>query len=541
MPKVRSDSSTLVEAIRLIPGYDPFADSEGFWFVDELAQRAIDFFAECLTHVKGKLAGQPFILEPWEQAIIANLFGWIDSEGLRRYREALIYVARKNGKTMLACGIVLLVMFTDHEPGAELYCGAADREQARLVFEPVAAMIRAEPELAKRATIYKKAITFDVEGSTFKPISRDANTKHGFNTHLGIIDELHAQQNAELVDVIETSMGARAQPLMVHITTADFARESVCNEKRDYAIQVRDGVIPNPRFLPVIYEASIDDDWHDREVWKKANPNLGVSVTWEYIEAKHDKAVALPRFENTFKRLHLNIVTEQDVRWLPMDLWDECGGAVPDLAGRECFAGLDLSSTTDLSSLVLAFPPEEDEPWCLLPFFWVPKDNAHRRELRDKVPYLVWAKDDHITLTPGNVIDYALIRKTVNELGEIYNIREIGVDRWSAVQLIVQLGGDGFDMVPFGQGSKSMSGPSKELEKLILAGQIRHGGHPVLRWNAANVTVETDAAENIKPSKKKSTERIDGVVAAVMAIGRAVEPHDDTTSVYESRDMIVLT
>jgi len=531
------------EILGLIPGYDPFATAGDCRFDAEAAQNAIDFFMHpedgCLRHVKGALAGTLLRLEPWQQAIIANIFGWKRPDGTRRYREVFIFIPRKNGKTTLAAGIANYVLFCDGEPGAELYCAAADRDQALLVFEQAKGMIFNEPALEARAKVYtaSKAIVNESEGSSLKAISADANTKHGYNTHLAIIDELHAQPNRDLVDVLMTSTGSRRQPLIIHITTADFDRESICNEKRRYALKVRDGVIDDPYFLPVIYEASLEDDWTDPAVWASANPNLGVSVSLEYLERECRRAQETPTFENTFKRLHLNITTQQDVRWLRLEDWDRCAGAVDAeaLKGKECFAGLDLSTTTDLSAFVLFFP----EGNLVLPFFWIPEDNAHERERRDRVPYLTWAREGFVQTTPGNVIDYDFIRRRIKELGQIYNIREIAVDRWNSTQLQTQLQGDGFTIVPFGQGFASMSAPTKELEKLIIGGALAHGAHPVLRWNASNVSVETDAAGNLKPSKKKSTERIDGIVALIMALGRAMV-REEGGSVYDGRGILLV-
>jgi phage terminase large subunit-like protein len=288
----------------------------------------------------------------------------------------------------------------------------------------------------------------------------------------------------------------------------------------------------------VIYETTSDDDWTDPQIWAKANPNLGVSVSREYLQRECRRAIETPTYENNFKRLHLNLKTQQEVRWLPMHLWDAPGNAAPLLEesrfrGRECFAGLDLSSTTDVSALVLLFK-DTDGGVTVLPMFWIPGDNAPQRERRDRVPYQTWARQGLITMTPGNVVDYEAIRTRINQLKSIYHIREIAVDPWNSTHLVTQLQGDGLQIVNFGQGFKSMTAPSKEWEKLVLCQKLRHGNNPVLRWMASNVAVEMDAAGNLKPSKKKSTERIDGIVAGIMALGRAMV-HITPTCVYETR------
>jgi phage terminase large subunit-like protein len=530
--------------LRLIPGYDPFASAGDCIFDASAARKAVGFFEDCLTFTAGQWKGQPFILQPWQAAIVANLFGWKRPDGMRRYREAFIYVPRKCGKSELAGGLGNLLIFTDREPAAQVYCAAADRDQARLVFTAAKTMVQAEPELGRRSRVYTNAIVVQATGNVLKVISAEAYSKHGINAHGVIIDELHAQPDRELVDVLSTSTGASRQPLIVHITTADFDRESICNEKYAYACRVRDGILEDSAFLPVIYEAQAGEDWTDPAVWAKANPNLGISVSREYLERECRRAQETPSFENTFKRLHLNLRTQQDIRWLSMETWDTCcgGGPVDEkaLEGRECFGGLDLSTTTDISALVLLFLGK-DGMVTVVPRFWIPADNAPRRQRRDRVPYLDWARSGLIEMSPGNVIDYDRICAAINQFKTRFNIREIAIDRWNATQLAVQLQGDGFEVVTFGQGFKDMTAPTKEWEKLVVSGKLRHGRHPVLRWMASNVAVETDAAGNLKPSKKRSTERIDGIVAGIMALGRALVQPARSASVYQRRDPIVLT
>ena len=531
--------------LRMIPGYDPFAGAADYWFDPDAAQLALDFFPECLTHIKGPKAGEPFELELWQQAIIANLFGWKNADGWRRYREGFIFVPRKNGKTPLAAGVVLYGLHCDGEMGAEIYSAAGDRDQAKIIFAWVRGMTRVDEYLSARSKILRNAIVaIDPETgieteSSYKPISSEAKTKHGYNTHIAVVDELHTQPNRELVDALDTSIAARSQPLILSITTSDFDRESICNEKYDYACKVRDGIIPDLSFLPVIYEASREDDWTDPAVWAKANPNLGVSVSYDYITAACDKAVNSPAFENTFKRLHLNIKTETDVRFLQMSLWDKCGKAFDpaDLTGLECYGGLDMSSVKDFSAFDLYFPESKQ----VLSWFWLPRQNLELRQDHRMIDAIrLWVKQGFVKLTDGNVVDYDVVRADINKLYEIYNIKEIAVDRWNTTQITTQLEGDGHVMVPFGQGFASMSAPTKELERLVLSGEIAHGGNPVLRWMAANCSVEQDAADNMKPSKKKSRERIDGIVALIMGIGRAISqiPEDDVSDVYAKRGLM---
>ena len=541
----RRGSSKLAEPPDLageIPGYDPYESAGECWFDDKAAQRAIDFFHECLTFTAGEWMGKPFILQPWQSAIVANTFGWKRSDGRRRYREVFIFVPRKNGKSELAGGLGNFLAFADKEPAAQVYCAAAEREQARLVFTAAKSMVQNEPHLKRRSNVYQSSIVVPETSSALKVISAEAYSKHGLNAHGVIIDELHAQPDRELVDVLVTSTGARRQPLIIYITTADFDRESICNEKYDYACKVRDGVINDAAFLPVIFEASRDEDWTDPAIWAKANPNLGVSVSTEYLERECKRAKEEPSYENTFKRLHLNMSTQQDVRWISLEAWDAPGNSATfneaSLRGRECWMGLDLSTTLDITALVLLFK-DKDGGVTILPKFWIPEANARKRERRDRVPYTTWARQGHLTMTPGDVIDYDYVRTCIGDLKKVFKIKEIAVDPWNASQLVTQLQGDHFAVQMFGQGYKDMTSPSKELEKLVISGKFRHGRNPIMRWMASNVAVEIDAAGNIKPSKKKSTERIDGIVAAVMALGRAmVTPV--YTNVYETRGLIAL-
>ena len=535
-----TSSRRLDDVIQLIPGYDPRAAAGDCYFDRAAAERVLDFFAKCLCHVKGATAGQPFVLQPWQQAILANLFGWKRPDGTRRYRESLVFVPRKNGKTTLIAGLCLYMAACDGEKGAECYSAASTRDQAKLMLAIAKGMVSADTTMSAMFTCYQHAITFGGMNS-YRALSADGPSNHGLDVHCAIIDELHAQPDRELVDTLETGTGARTQPLVIHVTTSDYEREgSICNEKHDYASKVRDGIIDDASFLPVIYEASIDDDWKDPAIWRKANPNLGVSVSESYLERQCRKAVDTPTYENTFRRLHLNIRTEQDVRFLSMERWDLAPPIAPELLeGRECFAGVDLASTTDIAAVSLLFPLDEGR-YAVIGRYYAPKDNAVRRSRRDRVPYLTWANQGHMTLTDGDVIDYNRIRADLNDMAEAYNIREVSIDRWNSTHLQRDLMDDGLEVVKFGQGFASMSAPTKEFEALVLGSKLMHNACPVLRWMASNVAVEMDAAGNYKPSKKKSTEKIDGIVAAIMALGRAMVAEEAKRSVYEERGIRTL-
>ncbi len=724
----------LQKLIRMLPGYDPFAQAGDCYFDEKAAQYVIDFVEKCCTHVKGELAGTPLLLERWEKAFFANLYGWKRPDGMRRYREAFVFIARGNAKTTLGAAVVNIGLFLDDEPGAELYSAAAEREQARLCFEITAGMIRNEPEMLSRAEILKYAIV--VGDKSYKALSAEAGTKHGFNAQLIVIDELHAHKTPELTEVLMTGTGKRRQPLVVHLTTSDYEREgSICNNKHDYASKVRDDVINDPAFLPVIYEvntqphkesvqlvdvlgrldgicscntaptiqtvnllrevcvrhailggtkptvhpksgarntqtdqsglagcaqaatnngcstttpsisakpspsessgppsiatvvirpgrsgeksqptngrsphidgklstaylarstmacetpkagdapsvalpgtyASITailqawledssvpraiqesayseilpiicewhsatcsvqtarlssgkvlvdippDDWTDPMVWEKANPNLGVSVPLEYLERECKRAQIDPAFENTFKRLHLNIRTQQAYRLISMQQWDACAGPVEIPEGALVTIGLDGASTSDMASMVVCYNDGED--YRFEPYYFCPQSQALEMEQRGDHTYVTWANEGLLEMTPGKAIDHRAIRKKLNELATRYDVQEVPFDPWNLRTFAIQVGEeDGIMMVEHRQGTKSMNEPMKLLVRMMLDGHIRHGGHPILRWNMSNLAARQDPDDNIRPDKANSGGKIDGAVGSIMAIGRA--------------------
>lgn len=519
---------------------DERALREGCVFDVRAAERVREFFRKFLRHSKGQWAGQSFELLDWQwKLVIGPLFGWKREDGTRRFRRGYIEVPKKNGKSCLCSGLSLYLLTGDNEPGAEVYSAAVDREQASIVFREAANMAEASPHLSSRLNVVRstKRIVYHRKRAFYKALSADAPAQEGLNAHAVLIDELHAQRTRELWDILRYAGASRRQPLALSVTTAGYDRHSICWEQHQYAEQVRLGVIEDPAFFGFIAAADDTDDWTDPEVWKKANPSFGVTINAEQFAEDCREARESPAKENSFRRYRLNQWTEQDVRWLPMEKWDACDSPLPDLKGCECFAGLDLSSTTDISALVLVFPQEDRH--AVLPFFWVPGEGAERRERKDRVPYQRWIKDNHIEATEGEVIDYDVIRRRVNELNQKYHIREIAIDRWNATQLATQLEGDGLEVIAFGQGYSSMNAPTKRLEELVLSGRLVHGDHPVLRWMAGNVSIEKDAADNWKPSKKKSMERIDGIVATIMGLARA-DAADEEVGAFKIGDSIFL-
>lgn len=537
--------------LSLIPGYNPRRQADGFFFDDAAADYAVDFFDGYLTHIEGAMIGKPFKLEPWQRAVVGCIFGWkIRATGMRRYREVLLYVPRKNGKTPLAAGISILVLLCDPEAGAQNYLAAADRDQAALVYRHAKGMVENNDELRPMVQVYggmgHRSIVYPAAESFLKVISSDAQTKHGGNPHLVIVDELHAQPNRELVDVLQSAMISknRPQPLTIYLTTADFYRPSICNEKYDYACKVRDGIIDDPAFLPVVYSAAKDCDWKSEKVWEAVNPNLDVSVSREFLRRECGKAQEIPSYENTFKRLYLNVQTEQDSRWITMADWDACSDTATfneneiRMEGRACYGGLDLASTRDIAAFVLYFPDDG----VVLPYFWVPADNAEKRELVDKVPYRSWGNRGFIQLTAGNDLDYNAVREKIKRLAGRYRIQQVGFDPWNAHEISHHLNDeDGVPMLKFSQSFATMNEPCHKFEMLLRGRRLDHGGHEVLRWMASNVAIKTHSATgNIRPDKQKSTEKIDGIVALVMAVGCSMFKKEEEKAYDERKEFVVL-
>ena len=509
-----------------------------------LADRAINFIG-MLKHTKGEWYGKNFELLDWQNKIVTDIFGTVKNNGFRQYNTAYIEIPKKMGKSELAAAIALYLTCGDGEHGAEVYGCAADRQQASIVFDVAVEMVEQCPALKKRIKplLSQKRLVYTPLNSFYQVLSAEAFSKHGLNVHGVVFDELHAQPNRALYDVMTHGSGdARKQPLFFLITTAGTDRNSICWEVHQKAEDVMNGKKIDKTFYPVIYGISEKDDWSDESNWYKANPSLDVTVDVEKLRTAYESAKENPAEENLFRQLRLNQWVKQSVRWMPMDKWDECAFDVDidSLAGRECFGGLDLASTTDVTAFVLVFPPRHDEEkYIVIPYFWIPEETLELRVRRDHVPYDVWKRQGSVMTTEGNVIHYGFIENFIEELGKKYHIKEIAFDRWGAVQMVQNLEGMGFVVVPFGQGYKDMSPPTKELMKLTLEKRIAHGGNEPLRWMMDNIFVRTDPAGNIKADKEKSTEKIDGTIATIMAIDRAIR-HQDKTSVYNSRGILIL-
>jgi phage terminase large subunit-like protein len=473
-----------------------------------------------LAHTKGPFAGQAFNLRPWQVDIVRRMFR-TGRDGRRVYRQVLLMLPRKNGKTELCAALAIYFLLFDGELGGEVYSAAADRDQAALVFNVAAQMIRQDPDLDRACDIVdsQKRIVHRKSGSFYRAISAEAYSKHGFNASVIIYDELHAAPSRELWDVLATSQGARSQPMLIAISTAGYDRHSILWELYAHGVKVKENPAIDPTFLPIIYEAPVDADWTSERVWRKANPALGDFRSLEEMRIACTRAQEIPAQENTFRRLYLNQWTEQAARWIALPAWDACGVGTRPLDGRKCWVGMDLSSTKDLTALAAVFP--DGDGFDVLAHFFVPAESMRERSTRDRVPYDQWAKGGYLTATPGNVVDYEAVRATLKEWDARFDLQEIAFDPWNATDLVTRLQEqDGHTCVPMRQGFVSLSAPTKALEKAVLSRTIRHDRHPVLRWNVSNVSVETDATGNLKPSKKVSTDRIDGVVALIMAIDR---------------------
>ncbi|HEM5977083.1 TPA: terminase large subunit [Streptococcus suis] len=507
------------------------------------ADRAVTFINN-LSHTKGKWAGKRFDLLPWQEQIVRDLFGIVKEDGNRQFLTAYIEIPKKNGKSELAAAIALYLLYADNEASAEVYGAACDRNQASIVFDVAKQMVQMSRPLEKRSKIMgatKRIVNYSNAGF-YQVLSAETGTKHGLNVSGLVFDEIHAQPNRHLYDVLTKGSGdAREQPLFFIITTAGTDRNSICYELHTKALDILNGRKKDTSFYPVVYGLSDEDDWNDEENWLKANPSLGHTIGIDRVREAYQQALDNPAEENVFKQLRLNMWTSSSVAWIPEHVYAKGNDPIQydSLKGRSCYAGLDLSSTSDITTFVLVFPPRfEEENYIVLPFFWLPEDTLELRCRRDHVLYDVWECQGYIKTTEGNVVHYGFIEKFIEDLSEIYHIKEIAYDRWNATQMVQNLEGMGLTMVPFGQGYKDMSPPSKELYKLMMEGKIQHGGHPVLKWMGQNVVMRQDPAGNIKPDKEKSVEKIDGIVALIMGLDRCIRHQSDEGSVYDERGIL---
>jgi phage terminase large subunit-like protein len=497
-------------------------------------------FVESLRHVKGPLAGQCIRLEDWQVFVIGSAFGWIGADGARRFRRVYVEVPRGNAKSTLSAALALYCLCADDELGAEVYSVATAREQARIVFDAGAAMVRMDATMRDAFGIEQTrgALYIERTHSKFSPLASDKDTLEGLNVHFGCIDELHAHKTRAVYDVMETATGKRHQSLLWSITTAGFDRSRVCYEVRGFVLKVLDGVVQDEQTFGIIYTIDDEDDWTTEAALQKANPNWGVSVMPDVIRGLQAKAMASPAALNNFLTKHLNKWVSTHTAWIDMRAWQACADSslrVEQFAGEPCYVGLDLASKIDIAASVLLFV--RDGEYYAFARYWLPEeqiDNAQNSQ------YAGWAHSGAVTRTPGNVIDFDLIEDAVAEQAAQFGARAVAFDPWQATQLATHLLARGAPMVECPMTVKNLSEPMKALQAAIVSGRFHHNGDPVLEWMASNVVAYVDAKENMYPRKERPENKIDGIVALIMAMNRAVVEQQSGPSVYETRGLLSL-
>jgi phage terminase large subunit-like protein len=522
------------------------APARGLHFDEAAGNRVVEFIERYCRHSKGEWAGQPIRLEAWQRQLVRILFGWLRADGTRRFRIAYVEIARKNAKSTLAAAIGLYLTLADYEPGAEVYASATKKDQAKIVHSAAEAMVKLSPALRKYLKTFRNNIHCPQTGSKFEPLGADSDTLDGLNPSGNIVDETHAHKDRALWDVLQSAQGARRQPLTLAITTAGvYDPEGIGWQLHHAATQVLEGAVEDDRFFAFVATMDEGDDWTSRAAREKANPNLGVSVKEVYLAEECATAQREPSAMNAYLCKHLDVWTAQALRWIRPDDWTACGTSPAPLDGQICYGGLDLSTKLDMTAFVAVAGDSATGFDCLFRF-WVPEALVQARERRGDTPsYHRWVEQGLLFATPGNVIDYAFIEQEILALAKRFRLVQIGFDPWNANQTAVRLQQalnpantkTGFQMVEMRQGMQTLSEPAKEFEKLVVSQKLRHGGHPIMRWMVANVTTRQDANGNIAPDKSTSTGKIDGVVATILALGRAiVTPH--RKSVYEDRGLV---
>jgi phage terminase large subunit-like protein len=521
---------------------DKLAIEQGCYFDPAIGRGACDFIQTFCVQSKGRWAGKLLTLLPWQVDFIMRLFGWRVADGRRRFKRAYLEVAKKNGKTTMLSALALLLLLADGEGAPEVYVLAVDRDQASILFDESARMVRSSPEFASRLELVdsRKRIVDPIGNGKITAGSAEVSQKDGVNASGIIFDELHRQRTREMWDVFEYAGASREQPLKISITTAGEDTEGIWHEQREYSEKVNAGVIPDITHLGVIYRAFEEDDLDDPATWQKANPSLGHTISIDDFKRELAEAKEVPAKWANFKRLRLNIVARGDAAFCSLEQWDLCNAHATLTGSEPILGGLDLSTIDDLTALAIVSREPDSEVGVEM-HFWLPEENIVMLEKRHQVPYRTWADMGLITLTPGNVIDYSFIRSHINLLAQERELIKLMVDPWNATKLALELKEqDGLPVEYIRQGFGSLAGPTKELLRLILSGQLRHGGHPILRWHASNAVAEQDAAGNIKLSKRKSARKIDGMAALVNAIAAATGDDGGGASVYETRGMLVL-
>ena len=514
--------------------------SEKFYFDSEAAQLALDFFPDAIVHVKGRLAGSPFRLLPWQSEIVSQIFGWKRADGTRRYRRCYVEVPRKNGKSSWAAALAVYLLLFSEESSGELYSAASTRDQASLVFGIAAEMIRANPELNSMCKIRDstRRILVPRTSSVYRAIPSDSSSAHGFNASVVIVDELHALPNRLLFDALSTSTGARSEPILLSITTAGYDLTSVCYEQRQYARGCLDGTITDDSFLPIIHTS--DGDWRKPSTWRESNPSLGHTITEEYIREQCHRAEQQPSFENSFRRLHLNQWTSTQNRAIRLDQWDRCEVDRPEgyYDGRPCYIGLDFSSSRDLTAISCVFP-KDDEGASLLGWYFMPEEAINSRAGQDQVLLRRYADSGSVRVTSGNTISIREVCEFILELMDRYKVLQIGFDPWNSAGHVQFLSSSGVPrelMLGMRQTFATYNLPFNTLLNwLSEPGLFEHDGNPCLRWQVSNVVAKTDSSGCIRPDKGRSAEKIDGVCSLLMAICLSLQ-HQTKVESYTSEN-----
>lgn len=512
---------------------------KGWYFDRKAAIRTIGFI-ERLKHTKGEWAGQRFKLEPWQQFVLWNIFGWKNADGTRRFRYAYVEIARKNGKTALSAGIGLYMLFADGEARPEVYSAATVKDQARICFSDALEIVK-NTNLKNYLSPYRNSIVYELKGGTMKPLSSDYGTHDGLNPSCGIIDEFHAHKDSGMFDVIKSAFGARKQPLMFIITTAGFNKNGACYSYRENVIKILRGVNEDDSLFGIIYTLDSKEEWDNPKMWIKSNPNLGVSVSPEHLADQVKDAKNRAEAVRNVMTKNVNLWVDAEKTWILDDMWQKCIGTTEReaLRGCQCWGGLDLSNVADITAFVLLF--HENERFQLLPFFWIPEEKMQEKIRKENINYDKWVSLGYVKVTAGNVLDYDFVKADILQIVSEFDLQSTAYDRWNASQTIIDLQNEGMECSPFGQGYGSMGAPTKEFEKLVLTEKIEHFGNPVLRWMMASTVVKTDPAGNIKPDKEKSTQKIDGIVASIMALGEWMTAQaEEDTNPYSQRGMLSL-
>lgn len=501
----------------------------GLYFNDKAASKVLRWF-EFLRHSKGsQYTGKVFELSPWQAFIIWNLFGWMRSDGTRRFRKAYISVAKKNGKTTFAAGIALYMMKADGESRAEIYSAATKYAQARICFDECKSMVRVSPGLSGIFTCYQHSVFDEMTGSYFQPLASDSEKQDGLSPHFALIDEYHAHKNDELINNIQSAMGARMQPLLMMITTAGFEKYSACYDEEQTCKKILQGILDQDDKFAMIFSMDPGDDWENTELWRKANPNLDISVSSSFLMDEYKNALNNSRKIVNFQTKNLNMWVDSSISWIKHKDWKACnfGIDIKKLEGKSCFGGLDLAAHEDFNCLALLFENEKTGILDLILYSWIPEEKM--KEKRDRVDYRSWVKDGWITPTPGNVIDIEQQVSDILGICKKFDVRSIAFDPHRAYHGVIQaLQANDIQVSEFRQRTMEMDAPTRELEKLVLSRKINHGGNPVLGWMISNVEIMEDSSGNIKASKGKSREKIDGVVATIMALGERMHfEHDN--------------